>query len=180
MAEPYLGEIRMFAGSFAPDKWVFCNGQLLSIGQYEALFSLLGTRYGGDGRVTFSVPDLRGRIPIGYGRSNHSAYDYALGENVGVENVSLTTAHMPSHTHGVNANETTGTEGTLVHGYFGPNAGAPATVYTYIEPINNQNIVPMHPNVLSQTGNGQPINNMQPYTCINFIIALQGVFPPRS
>ena len=177
MADPYLGEIRMFAGSFAPVNWTFCNGQLLSIPQYDALFSLLGTTYGGDGRSNFGLPDLRGRIPISQGQAPGSVQNYQLGSKGGIEQINLQMNNMPAHTHGINAYADTNAEGSANGGYFGPNAGATSEVMLYAEP---DNVVTMNANVLTTSGESEPLNNMQPYVCINFIIALQGVYPSRG
>jgi microcystin-dependent protein len=180
MSEPYIGEIIMFAGNFAPRGWALCNGQLLSIAQNSALFSILGTTYGGDGHTTFALPDLRGRVPMqpgaGPGLTPHS-----LGESSGSETVTLLSPQMPAHTHAIAAGgnatsslpasnlfgATTGQtgEGQPVE-VFGYAAGTPTTM--------------MSPQALSTAGGSQPHANMQPYLCVNFIIATEGIFPPRD
>lgn len=171
--DPFVAEIRIFAGNFAPRGWAFCNGQLLPISQNTALFSLLGTTYGGDGRVTFALPDLQGRAPMHPGQGPGLSF-HNLGEQGGAETNTLSSAGIPSHVHGTAFNATSG----------------PATTS---DPQNNlhartaENIygsrgtsVDMAPGSVGLSGGSQPHNNMQPYLSLNFIIALQGIFPPRS
>lgn len=177
--EPYLGEIRMFAGNFAPRGWALCAGQILPIAQYTALFSILGTTYGGDGRTTFGLPDLRGRTPI------HVSPSYSLGSKGGTETSALTAAQLPAHTHAV-----TGTAmkcNTVAPGSSNdPTANYPtantATHTTYATAAGANEFMAADAVVtgVAPVGGGQPINNMMPYTCINFIIALQGIFPSRA
>lgn len=175
MSSPFVGEIRMFPGNFAPRGWAFCNGQLLAIASNTALFSLLGTMYGGDGRVTFGLPDLRGRVPIRFGQGpGLSLYD--IGQQGGSGTVTLTTAQMPAHTHTPYADTAGGGEVNPSNGaYWGtvgrgrPAPYGPAT-----------NMTAMSNAVVGNTGGGLPHNNLSPYLTLNFIIAMQGVFPPRS
>ncbi len=163
----FLGEIRMFAGDFAPRGWAFCNGQMLPIQQNSGLFSLLGTIYGGDGITTFALPNLEGRIPI-----NFSSV-YVIGNSSGVTAVSLLATEIPSHTHilqatGGGADRGDPTEAMFASArteVYGPQVSSPAK---------------MHPAALTQTGENQPHNNLQPYLVVNFIIALQGDYPPRN
>ncbi|MEE9413416.1 MAG: tail fiber protein [Methylococcales bacterium] len=173
MSEPFVGEIRMFAGNFAPRSWAFCDGQLLAVSQNDALFSLLGTLYGGDGETTFGLPDMRGRIPIhagtGAGLSNRR-----LGSKSGVENVTLTTSQTPSHTHAFNAMSTSATEtdpGNTVT--LGQSVG-----YDLYVPA--QNLTGMAADAVSSTGGSQQHSNLMPFLCVHFIIALFGIYPSRN
>ena len=176
MSEPFLGEIRMFGGNFAPRGWAFCNGQLLSIAQNTALFSILGTTYGGDGRVTFGLPDLRGRVPINAGQGPGLS-SYTLGEVAGNENVTLIQAQIPPHSHTVACNT-------------GP-ASAPSPANNVLAaPVDSQGgagngytpaaNATMSPAMIGTTGGGSPISIVQPLLCSSFIIALEGIFPSRN
>lgn len=169
--EPFLGQIMMFAGNFAPRGWAFCNGQLLPIAQNSALFSILGTTYGGNGTTTFALPDLRGRGPIHFGQgpgiSNHN-----IGENGGRESVSLTVNQLPPHNHALAVSQDSG-KVTDPAGNVLAISGTP--VYSPEQP-NHQ----MNPAAIGATGEGQPVPVMQPYLTINFVIALQGVYPSRE
>ncbi len=167
MAQPYVGEIRMFAGPFAPAGWMFCEGQLLPISENETLFNRIGTTYGGDGITTFALPDLRGRLPL------HQGNGFALSETGGAEQVTLGTAEMPTHTHTLQASTDDATSATPVG-----NAWAKAKTSIYFAAGGPQ--VNLSSNVLSATGGNQPHTNMQPYLCINFIISLFGIFPTPS
>jgi microcystin-dependent protein len=164
MAQPYVGEIRMFAGNFAPAGWMFCEGQLLPISENETLFQLIGTTYGGDGESTFGLPDLRGRIPIHQGTN-------ILAQTGGSEEVTLTMQQIPMHTHAMLASTAVGNN---------PNPGgnvlgtSPGTVQPYLEADPNVN---MATNSVSPIGGSQPHTNFQPYLCIDFIISLFGIFP---
>ena len=171
--EPILGEIRMFAGNFAPYGWAFCQGQLLPIAQNTALFSLLGTTYGGDGRTTFALPDLRGRAPIGFGQGPGLSYK-DLGQQFGTETVTLTTAQMPAHSHTVNAVTSEGNQNL-------PTNSLPANTKTldkeYSDAASNTT---MKSGMIGITGSSQPVNISQPSLGVNFIIALQGIYPSRN
>lgn len=172
MSDPFVAEIRMFAGNFAPRGWAFCNGQLLPISQNTALFSLLGTTYGGDGRSTFALPDLQGRAPMHPGQGQGLS-DYFLGQEVGKEVVTLNTTEIPFHSHTLQAfngasNQVDPANNSLAFGRY-------ATYNQLSSPAGA-----MGSNALSVTGGSQPHNNLQPYLVVNFIIALQGVFPPRT
>ena len=168
MAQPYVGEIRMFAGNFAPAGWEFCSGQLLSISENETLFQLIGTTYGGDGQNTFALPDLRSRVPIHYGSS--SAGSYTLAETGGVEQVTLTTAQIPSHTHSLVATTAAGTSNNASGNLL---ATSPSVdMFVGITPD-----VTLNPNSLGSAGMSQPHTNLQPFLCVNFIISLFGIFP---
>ena len=177
MADPFLGEIRMFGGNYAPRNWAFCNGQLLAISQYEALYSLVGTAYGGDGRINFALPDMRGRIPVNMGQFPGSQHNYLLGQRGGAETVTLTVDNMPSHNHNIMANDSSGDAGGPTQAIFGPTTGSDPDLLVYGEPTQ---AVELNADVLDKAGGSAPISNMQPYLCINFIIALLGTYPPRS
>ncbi len=170
--DPFIAQIVMFGGNFAPRGWAFCDGQLLSIAQNTALFSILGTTYGGDGRTTFGLPDLRGRVSIhpghGPGLSN-----YQLGQKGGTETVTLTAAQMPSHNHQIHAANTGGddTNPTTAKGF------AVAGDDLYIE---NTPATTMQSDIVSSVGGSQAHNNVQPFECVNYIIALVGTYPSRS
>ena len=167
MAQPYVGEIRMFGGNFAPAGWLFCDGQQLPIPENETLFNLIGTTYGGDGESTFALPDLRGRIPI------HVGPGFSLAETGGVETVTLTQAQMPAHTHSVMAstNNTTQTS---------PSTNVLATPTAFDLYRAGATNVAMAPQAVSTTGGSQPHENLQPYLCVSFIISLSGIFPPPA
>jgi len=173
MLEPFLACIYLFAGNFAPRDYAFCNGQLLSIAQNSALFALVGTTYGGNGQTTFGLPDLRGRVPIhpgqGPGLSN-----YVLGQMSGTENRTLLSTQMPAHTHALNAVSESG-DASAPSGAFLANSGALDKEYK----ATGTNVA-MNPQAIGSTGGSQPFSIMQPYLCINYIIALQGIFPSRN
>ncbi|HEX2904669.1 MAG TPA: tail fiber protein [Jatrophihabitans sp.] len=175
MTDPFLAEIRLFAGNFAPYGWALCDGQLMSISQNTALFSLLGTTYGGDGRVTFGLPDLRGAAPMQSGQGAGLSQRF-LGENGGSPTVTLLSTEMAAHTHVPNAvaaaGDTTSPNGTVWATAGGGRLGSP--MYSTNAPTQQ-----MNPTALKVTGDSQPHNNMPPYLCVSFIIALQGVFPQR-
>ncbi len=173
MADPFIGEIRMFAGTFAPQGWALCQGQLLAISENDALFSLLGTIYGGDGQTTFALPDLRGRIPIHYG-SGPGLSAHPIGSKAGSEQVTLTVAQLPSHTHDPqNATNSAGTTPAPVGG-----VPAVAPVSAYGGPADTDLGAPV--TSTAAAGNGQAHQNLMPYLCVNFIIALAGVYPSRT
>ncbi len=165
MAQPYVGEIRMFAGNFAPAGWMFCEGQLLPISENETLFQLIGTTYGGDGQSTFALPDLRGRIPLHFGNG------FILAETGGVETVTLTTAQVPAHTHPLIATTSIATNASASN-------QVPAQTSTYDGYLSGgPTNVPMAPQSVTSIGGSQPHNNFQPYLCVDFIISLFGIFP---
>jgi microcystin-dependent protein len=171
MSEPFVGEIRMFAGNFAPRGWAFCDGQLLAVSQNDALFSLLGTIYGGDGRTTFGLPDLRGRLPIHAG-SGPGLSPRRLGAKSGAENETLTTNQLASHSHDFNGN-------TADANILGPQGKVVANgvgVDYYL--AQNQN-VSMASGMIANTGGSRSHSNLMPALCINFIIALFGIYPSR-
>jgi microcystin-dependent protein len=172
MSSPYIGEIRMFGGTFAPLGWLFCAGQLLPIAQYDVLYTLLGTTYGGDGVNSFGLPDLRGRVPVHMGQGPDLPA-VIIGEKSGVEQVTMTTQQMPSHTHSVQANT-----GTATSGHAQGNLLAQTSVlslYNTASPAVALNAATVGPG-----GQGQPHDNMQPYLCISFIIATEGIFPSQG
>ncbi|MEO2268181.1 tail fiber protein [Pseudoalteromonas sp. YIC-656] len=176
MSEPYVGEIRMFAGNFAPRGWAFCDGQLLAVTQNDALFSLLGTLYGGDGRTNFGLPDMRGRLPIhkgqGGGLSNHN-----IGQKFGSENETLTINQLPSHTHSLmasidEANASDPSNHVLATQTDGDKPYADATS----DPSKFQQLAQQS---IANNGGSQPHSNLMPSLCVNFIISLFGIYPPR-
>lgn len=178
MSEPFIGEIRMFAGNFAPRGWAFCQGQILSIAQNTALFSILGTTYGGNGQTTFALPDLRGRAPMQPGQGPGLS-SRTLGEQGGSENVTLLITQMPAHNHTVNANGSPGNgsvpTGSVWAEVVNPADNALMGAYTNAAPNTT-----MSANAIGTAGGSQPHNNMSPFTCVNFIIALQGIYPSRN
>ena len=174
--DPFVAEIRIFPFNFAPKGWAFCNGQVLPISQNTALFSLLGTTYGGDGLSTFALPNLQGAAPLHPGQGNGlSLYD--LGQSGGAATVTLTGAEMPAHTHAVNGYSGVGsTNDPTNQAWANAHTGkAPLKMYSNLQP-NTQ----MSANAFSASGGSQPHNNLPPYLTLNFCIALQGVFPPRG
>ena len=171
MSEPFVGEIRMFAGNFAPSGWAKCDGQLLLVSQNEPLFSLLGTTYGGDGRTSFALPGLRGRTP------NHTGPGYNLGQKAGVEGHVLTTAEIPPHTHGVRGTTAVAGSTNPANSLLGVTTGARFSIIPYANLTNPQ---PLLPGTVANNPGGQPHNNMQPYLALNYCIALRGTFPSRN
>jgi microcystin-dependent protein len=172
MATPYIGEIRMFGGTFAPVDWALCNGQLMPINQNPALFNLIGTTYGGDGQNTFGLPDLQGRVPVHQGQGTGLS-NYVLGQKAGAETVTLTLAQLASHTHqaigssassGLQNNPAGNTWAVNTDQSFGPGTSANARMNTAST---------------GNTGNSQPHDNMDPFLAITFIIALNGVYPSQ-
>jgi microcystin-dependent protein len=167
MAQPYVGEIRIFAGNFAPVGWMFCEGQLLPISEYETLFNLIGTTYGGDGQSTFGLPDLRGRIPL------HQGNGFTLAQTGGAETVTLTVSQIPSHSHPLLATSNMGNQTSPTN-----NVLAQSSVTSlYIEDTPTANLSPL---AIASTGGSQPHNNFQPYLCVDFIISLFGIFPSQT
>lgn len=164
MAQPYVGEIRLFAGNFAPAGWAFCNGALLPISEFETLFQLIGTTYGGDGESTYAVPDLQSRVPI------HQGNGFVLGETGGVETVTLTQQQVPSHSHPLVATTAPGTSNT-------PAGNLLAQTSSVTPYINDATSVDMAANAISGTGGSQPHDNMQPFLAVSYIISLYGIFP---
>lgn len=166
MAQPYVGEIRMFAGNFAPAGWMFCEGQLLPVSEYETLFNLIGTTYGGNGQSTFALPDLRGRIPLHFGNG------FILAETGGAEEITLTVQQIPAHSHPLLSSSGTATTLDPSNNIL---ATAPlATTFPY---GTDAPITPLSPASVGLTGGSQPHTNFQPYLCVDFIISLFGIFP---
>ena len=180
MADPYIGEIKMFGGNFAPRLYAFCDGQLLVISQNTALFSILGTTYGGNGTTNFGLPNLQGRAAMSAG-DGPGLTPRSLGEIGGEPAVTLNTTQIPSHNHQMRCNEAAGdaaSPGNATFGLVGGRGRPP--FYANIAPPPVSDSIPMAPQAIGNTGGSQAHNNMQPYLAVNFIIALQGVFPPRN
>jgi microcystin-dependent protein len=182
MSNPFLGEIRIFAGNFSPRGWSFCAGQLLPIAQNDALYALIGTTFGGDGQVTFGLPDLRGRSVIGQGTGTGLS-SYVVGQMSGSENVTLNTNQMPQHNHVLNAwniDATTQTPGPSV-GLSNPlNAHTGESSLFYLNTTGGPNTPALPNDTLLPSGGNQPHDNMAPSLVLNYIIALEGVFPSRN
>ncbi len=172
MSEPFVGEIRMFAGNFAPRGWAFCDGQLLAVSQNDALFSLFGTIYGGDGRTTFGLPDLRGRIPLHQGQGPGLSAR-RLGSKGGTEQVTLTTNQLASHSHDWNANTASAT-GAAPQGKVTADA-APARIYRKVDQSGD-----FAASTITNTGGSQPHTNLMPTLCVHLIVALFGIYPSRQ
>lgn len=167
MAQPYVGEIRMFAGNFAPAGWMFCDGQLLPISENETLFTLIGTTYGGDGQSTFALPDLRGRLPL------HQGDGFILAETGGAEEITLTVNQIAAHSHPFLASSDTANQTSPQTTVL----ATPSVVDLYRVTAANQALAPTS---ISPTGGSQPHTNFQPFLCVNFIISLFGLFPPPN
>jgi microcystin-dependent protein len=167
MAQPYVGEIRIFAGNFPPNGWLFCEGQQLPISENETLFQLIGTTYGGDGQEVFNLPDLQGRVPV------HMGSQIQLAEKTGVESVTLTTQQIPSHTHPFTGAATPGNEGNPQNNLIANSSVVEALVN--LAPDTN-----MNPAMITPVGGSQPHDNMQPYLVLDFIISLFGIFPSQT
>ena len=166
MAQPYVGEIRMFAGNFAPAGWMFCEGQLLPISENETLFNLIGTTYGGDGQSTFALPDLRGRIPLHFGNG------FILAETGGAEEITLTVNQIAAHSHPFLASSNQANTNSPTAAVLAKTGGSIYNAGT--------NPVAMAPQAVTGTGGSQPHNNFQPYLCVDFIISLFGIFPSQT
>lgn len=166
MAQPYVGEIRMFAGNFAPAGWMFCEGQLLPISENETLFQLIGTTYGGDGQSTFALPDLRGRLPL------HQGNGLILAETGGAEEITLTVNQIPAHTHAFLGSTNTATVTPPQNQVLSSSPDVNTLPYGTDAPRTT-----LHPQSISPVGGSQPHTNFQPYLCIDFIISLFGIFP---
>lgn len=175
MTDPFLAEIRLFAGNYAPYGWALCTGQLMPISQNTALFSLLGTTYGGDGRVTFGLPDLRGAAPMQQGQGPGLSQRY-LGENGGTPTVTLLSSEMANHTHTVNAYDAHGQSASPENAVWAQAGVSKVSTSMY---STNQPTQLMNPLAVGVNGGDQPHNNMPPYLALSFIIALQGIFPQR-
>ena len=172
MGQPFIGEIRMFAGNFDPQGWEFCNGQLMPISENDALFILIGTQYGGDGQETFALPDLRGRAPMHTG-TGPDGVSYQMGEAAGVESVTLTVNQIPVHNHSVIASTAASTLAPTNALLTVPTSSQQgANIYKAASAT-----VALHPSSVSPVGGSQPHENMQPYLCVNFIMSMFGIFP---
>jgi microcystin-dependent protein len=172
MPEPFIGEIRMFAGNFAPNGWMFCEGQTLPISENDALFTLIGTTYGGDGQETFQLPNLASRVPIHMG-TGKDGITYQIGEMAGTESVTLTTQQIPTHTHPLIATPDVGGSATPTSNILAQSPNIKA--YKEVAPTQA-----MAANSVGPVGGSQPHENCQPFLCINFIISLFGVFPSQT
>lgn len=181
--EPYLGTVTNFAGNFAPRSWMFCQGQLLSIAEYTALFALLGTTYGGDGQTTFALPDLRSRVAIHMGQSPGLSY-YTLGEMSGTENVTLLSMNLPAHTHSlVSLTNTAQPASTATtSGINVPTGAYPAAGSTVYNNSTDGTFMGTFNSIASTAiaGNNQPVSIIQPYLSMNYVIAVEGIFPSRN
>lgn len=166
---PYVGELRMFAGSYAPQGWALCNGQLLQISQYDILFNVIGTTYGGDGETTFGVPDLRGRAPI------HVGPGFSQGQMAGEEYVTLTGTGLPAHTHAMQGSQNPATGSTPQGGVLASLTTASTFAYGNDPPIRA-----IDPSSIGAIGGSQAHENRQPFVCITWIIAVAGIYPPHS
>ncbi len=169
--ESFVGEIRIFAGNFAPTGWALCNGSLLSIAENDLLFALIGTTYGGDGQTTFALPDLRGRIPVHMGQNPSTGTTYNLGQKAGTETVTLTANQLPAHTHLAQAVEADGTATTPEAGVWAEGAD----IYTTDSPNTS-----MASSLVASEGGNQPHDNVMPFQVVNFIISLYGLYPSQS
>lgn len=167
MADPFIGEIKMFGGNFAPVSYAFCNGGLIAISQNDALFALIGTTYGGDGQTTFALPNLQGRLPV------HQGGGFTLGQSSGTETVTLTTQQLPSHNHPMTASSNNAGMGNPSGNV--PAANSTANIYSPTAPTASLGGASIAPN-----GGSQPHNNVMPFLCVSFIIALEGIFPTQN
>lgn len=172
MSQPYIGEIRIFAGNFAPNGWAFCEGQLLPISENDALFNLIGTTYGGDGQATFALPDLRGRLPTHQGTASDGS-TFTIGEQAGAETQTLTASQIPSHTHTLTAVSDAGTQ-------VSPAGNLPATSLNVVPFIADVPAGAFAASAVSTVGGSQPHENRQPFLCLSFIISLFGIFPSQT
>lgn len=172
MSDPFLGEVRIFCGNFAPQGWAFCNGAVISVSQNEALYTLFGTTYGGDGQATFGLPDLRGRAPVHAGQRSGSQ-SYALGQQGGAESVSPSLAQLPPHTHAVGAISAVAKNPDATNGFYAQST----QVKVYTKSAASQYFAP---NTVGTAGTSTPHDNMQPFLVVNFIVAMAGIYPPQS
>jgi microcystin-dependent protein len=173
MSQPYVGEIRMFGGSFAPAGWAFCAGQLMPISENDVLFQLIGTTYGGDGQTTFGLPDLQGRVPVHMGQGPGISQNYQIGEKAGVEEVTLTVQQIPIHNHGLVTETGAGTSANAKDHL--PAASPSVQLYTQDVPSTN-----LAANAILPVGGSQPHTNVMPYLAVSYIISLFGIFPSPS
>lgn len=177
MSNPFIGEIRMFGGNFAPQGWAFCNGALMAISENDTLFTLIGTTYGGDGQSTFALPDLQGRLPVHQGQGPGLS-NYVIGQAGGVETVTLTTNQIPNHNHGFIASASTASTTTAQN----QTLAQPSTIDLY-RPATSPSTPPnatLNAAAVVGAGGSQPHDNVQPFQCISFIISLFGIFPSQA
>lgn len=174
MSDPFIGEIRMFGGNFAPRDWAFCDGQPLAISQNDALYALIGTIYGGDGQSVFNLPDLRGRIPVHQGISTSTGSTFVIGQLAGTETVTLTPQQMPQHVHAMPSNSNAGSSSSPAG-----NIPAQTNLNPYASPPLGA-VTQMGNQMIGSAGGSQPHDNMMPYLCVNFIISLYGIFPSQN
>lgn len=172
MSDPFIGEIRMFAGNFAPQGWATCDGQLMAIAQNDALFSLVGTTYGGDGQTTFGLPDLRGRLPLHMGQGPGLS-NYPIGQSAGSESVTLTSPQLPAHSHTLLASGAAANNASPLGSLTA--ASSSSSIYGNAAPA-----VTMRADAVAPAGGSQPHDNLMPFLCLNFIIALEGIYPSRN
>jgi microcystin-dependent protein len=181
MTDPFIGELRIFAGNFPPQGWLFCDGLTLAISEYDVLFALIGTTYGGDGQNTFRLPDLRGRVPISQGTGSGGIGTYQLAQTGGAESVALTSQQLGGHNHNVTTITAPGTSATGSASSFLSDMGpAGATNTNVYAPFDAPSSVALNPATIGQAGGNLPHNNIQPSLAVNYIIAFQGIFPQRS
>jgi microcystin-dependent protein len=167
MSNPYIGEIRMFAGNFPPVGWSFCDGSLLPIAEYSAVFNLIGTTYGGDGQSTFALPDMRGRLPL------HQGTGFPIGQSGGVENVTLSATQIPAHSHVLNVSQVAASQTA-------PASNLPAAASSVALFNGNSPNKTLAASAVALAGSSEPHDNLQPYVCVSFIIALDGIYPSQS
>ena len=173
MSNPFVGEIRMSGGNFAPSGWAFCNGSLLQISENDVLFTLIGTTYGGDGTSTFALPDLQGRVPVHQGQGPGISQNYIIGDRAGLETVKLTTQQLPVHNHNMMVSTATATNPNPT----GNILATSPTISPYVADVASPQLAA---GAVQNSGGDQPHENLMPYQCISFIISLFGVFPTRS
>ncbi len=176
MPDPFIGEIKIFAGTFAPRFWAFCDGGLLAINENMALFSLLGNRYGGDGRTNFGLPDMRGRLPVHFGTGSGLSTKI-LGERNGVESLSLNINEIPNHKHNLQATTNLTSQANPENQVLAKSATPSTAIYAPPDPVNKTN---MPNDMVGHSGENRRHSNTMPYLCLNFIIAVQGIYPPRN
>lgn len=174
MGAPFIGEIRIFFGNFAPAGWALCNGQTMAISENETLFNLIGTTYGGDGQTTFNLPDLQGRVPI------HPGNGFVFAETGGSESVTLTTSQIPAHSHGAACNSAAGTSASPTGGFWAGEADTAIKPYTNTPFSSTNPAANMNSLIVGSAGGSQPHDNMLPFLTVNFIISLFGIFPSQN